>query len=155
MRASTTKVRTGTEKGNLKPQTRFWILISVLILVILAVSLSACGRQDADIQPADTQVCFPQGSDILVSNSDEIPSMRIIEIKTLVMVSKPGRGNLCGIAMAFMEQVRVQGGNAVIGFSSMVITDAMPRTVIAFYGTAVVVEPVDGQMTKELSDSQE
>ena len=81
--------------------------------------------------------------------------MRIIEIKTLVMVSKPGRGNLCGIAMAFMEQVRVQGGNAVIGFSSMVITDAMPRTVIAFYGTAVVVEPVDGQMPKELSDSQE
>ena len=137
----------------MKPQVRFWSMISVLVLVILAVALSACDRQDGEIQSAETQVCFPQGSDILVSNTDEIPSMRIIETKTLVMVSKPGRSDVCGIARSFMEQVRDQGGNAVIGFSSMVITDVTPRTVIVFYGTAVVVEPVDAQMPKEMSDS--
>ena len=59
------------------------------------------------------------------------------------MVSKSERENVCENAVAFMEQVRHHGGNAVVGFSSMAITDAVPRTVTVFYGTAVVVEPLD------------
>ena len=80
--------------------------------------------------------------------------MKIVETKTFVMVSKTGRENVCGTAIAFMEQARDQGGNAVIGFSNMVITDVVPRTVIVFYGTAVVVEPIEGQRLEELPDSQ-
>ena len=125
----------------MKPEIRFWILVSLLVLVILAVAFPSCGGQDDELQLPKAQVCFPQGNDILVSNGTEIPNKRIVETKTFVMVSKQGHLNLCEAAVAFMDQVRNQGGNAVIEFSSMVITEVHPRTVIAFHGTAVVVEP--------------
>ena len=127
----------------MQPQVRTWSLASILALLILAFVLSARCSQDKDILPVDAQICFPQRSDILVSNTDSIPNMKIVETKTFIMVSKSGRENVCENAVAFMEQVRHHGGNAVIGFSSMVITDAVPRTATVFYGTAVVVEPVD------------
>ncbi len=133
----------------MKSEIRFWILVSLLVLVILAVAFPSCGGQDDETQLPNAQVCFPHGKDIMVSNGTEIPNMRIVETKTFVMVSKTGRSNLCNAAVAFMEEVKRQGGNATIGFSSMVITDAAPRTVIAFYGTAVVVEPLDGQRPEE------
>ena len=81
----------------------------------------------------------------MVSNTDNIPNMKIVETKGFVMVSKPGRGNFCGIAVAFMEQIRHRGGNAVTGFTSMTITDATPKTVIVFYGTAVFAEVVEDE----------
>ena len=59
---------------------------------------------------------------------------------TSAAYTKQGRHNLCEAAVAFMEQVRSQGGNAVIEFSSMIITEVYPQTAIAFHGTAVVVE---------------
>ena len=133
----------------MKPQMPTLSTLVTLVLVLVAVTLTACEDQDDETQPADTKVCFPQGSDILVSSTDDIPNMRIVETKTFVMVSKPGRRNLCGIALAFMEQVRVQGGNAAIGFSSMVVTDVMPHTVVVFYGTAVVVEAHEHAKTEE------
>ena len=133
----------------MKSEIRFWILVSLLILVILAVAFPSCGEQDDELQLPNAQVCFPQGSDIMVSNGTEIPKMRIVETKTFVMVSKQGRHNLCEAAVAFMEQVRSQGGNAVIEFSSMIITEVYPHTAIAFHGTAVVVEPLDGHRTGE------
>ena len=133
----------------MNPRNRFRILTSLLVLVILAVVLTSCDSQDNDAQPAVAQICFPQGSDILVSNTNEIPNRTVSETKTFVITSKAGRSNLCEAAMAFMEQVRDRGGNAVIGFSSMTITDATPRTVLVFYGTAVVVEPIDEQLADE------
>ena len=133
----------------MKSEIRFWILVSLLVLVILAVAFPSCGGQDDEAQLPNAQVCFPHGNDILVSNGTDLPNMRIVETKTFVMVSKPGHHNVCEAAAAFMDQVRSQGGNAVIEFSSMVITEVHPRTVIAFYGTAVVVEPLDGQRTEE------
>ena len=133
----------------MNPRNRFWILTSLLVLVILAAVMTSCDRQDDNAQPAAAQICFPQGSDIQVSNTNVIPNGRIIEKKTFIMISKAGRSNLCEAAMAFMEQVRDRGGNAVIGFSSMTITDATPRTVLVFYGTAVVVEPIDEQLSDE------
>ena len=108
--------------------------------------LRPSGRQ---CSTAAAQICFPQGSDIQVSNTNVIPNGRIIEKKTFIMISKAGRSNLCEAAMAFMGQVRDRGGNAVIGFSFMTITDATPRTVLVFYGTAVVVEPIDEQLSDE------
>ena len=127
----------------MQPQVRTWSLASILALLILAFVLSARCSQDKDFLAVDAQICFPQRSDILVSNTDSIPNMKIVETKTFIMVSKSGRENVCENAVAFMEQVRHHGGNAVIGFSSMVITEAHPRTATVFYGTAVVVEPVD------------
>ena len=133
----------------MNPRNRFWILTSLLVLVILAAVMTSCDRQDDNAQPAAAQICFPQGSDIQVSNTNVIPNGRIIEKKTFIMISKAGRSNLCEAAMAFMGQVRDRGGNAVIGFSFMTITDATPRTVLVFYGTAVVVEPIDEQLSDE------
>ena len=124
------------------PQVRTWSLAAVLALLVVTVVLSASCRQDEDVQRIDTQICFPERSDILVSNSNTIPNMKIVETKTFIMVSKSGVGYSCEAAVAFMEQVRHHGGNAVIEFSSMIITPT-PLTHLVFYGTAVVVEPVD------------
>ena len=124
------------------PQVRTWSLAAVLALLVVAVVLSASCGQDEDAQRIDAQICFPERSDILVSNSDTIPNMRIVETKTFIMVSKSGVGYSCEAAVAFMDQVRHHGGNAVIKFSHMIITPT-PLTHLVFYGTAVVVEPVD------------
>ena len=133
----------------MKPEIRFWILVSLLVIIILAVSLPSCDGQDDDIEPPVAQTCFPQGSDILVSNTNEITNRKIIETKTFVMISKVGRSHFCEAAVAFLEQVRNQGGNSVIGFSSIAIADVGPRSAIVFYGTAVVVEPLDDQLSDE------
>ena len=125
------------------PRIRTLSLASILALLIVAFMLSACCSQDEDVQPVNAQICFPDRSDIPVSNSNAIPNMKIVETKTFVMVSKSGTGHTCEAAVAFMEQVRRHGGNAVIGFSSMVITGPTPLHHIVFHGTAVVVEPVD------------
>ena len=133
----------------MKPEIRFWILVSLLVLVILATTLPSCDGQDNGTQPAVAQICFPQGSDILVSNTNEIPNRKIIETKTFVMISKVGRSNLCEAAVAFLEQVRNQGGNAVIGLSFMTVPSVDPRIAVVLYGTAVVVEPLDDQLSNE------
>ena len=125
------------------PQVPVPSIMASLMCCILASALLACSPQSDDVQPVDTQVCFPQDSGIVVSNTDDIPNMKIVETKRFTMVSGRGHSNVCGIALAFMEQVRQQGGNAVIGFTSMSISDVTPLTVIAFYGTATVVEPVE------------
>ena len=44
-----------------------------------------------------------------------------------------------------MIRVRNQGGDAVIGFSSLVVSEAGPTRTVVLYGTAVVVEPIDPQ----------
>jgi hypothetical protein len=88
-------------------------------------------------------MCFPESSDILVSNSNAIPNMKIVETKTFIMVSKSGVGYSCEAAVAFMDQVRHHGGNAVIEFPPMVASGPTPLKYIVFHGTAVVVEPVD------------
>ncbi len=122
---------------------RILSLASILALIILAFVLSAsCGRS-YDIQSANARICFPEGSDILVSNSNAIPNMEIVETKPFVMVSRSGHGPVCEAAVAFIAEVNRHGGNAVIGFSSMVVTGPTPLSYIVFHGTAVVVEPVD------------
>ena len=122
---------------------RILSLSSILALIILAFVFSGSCAQDEEVQRFDARVCFPEGSDILVSTSNAIPNMTIVETKTFVMVSQGGTEHPCQAAGAFMEQVKHHGGNAVIGFSSMVITGPTPWQQVAFHGTAVVVEPVE------------
>ena len=128
---------------NVLPGVRTVSLAAILALLVLAFTFSACFSQDEDVQPVNAQICFPDRSDILVSNSNAIPNMKIVETKTFVMVWDSGLGYTCEAATAFMEQVRHHGGNAVIGFSSMAIAGSTPINHIVFHGTAVVVEPVD------------
>ena len=125
------------------PQVRTWSLAAVLALLVVAVVLSASCGQDEDAQRIDAQICFPERSDILVSNSDTIPNMKIVETKSFIMVSKRGLEPACEAAVAFMDQVRHHGGNAVIEFSPMVASGPTPLKYIVFHGTAVVVQPVD------------
>ena len=69
--------------------------------------------------------------------------MKIVETKSFIMVSKRGLEPACEAAVAFMDQVRHHGGNAVIEFSPMVASGPTPLKYIVFHGTAVVVQPVD------------
>ena len=125
------------------PDIRILSLASILGLIILAFVLATSCAQGEEVQRFDAQICFPERSDILVSTSNVIPNMTIVETKTFVMVSQGGNDQPCQSAVAFMEEVKHHGGNAVIGFSSMVITGPDPRQQVAFHGTAVVVEPVE------------
>ena len=127
----------------MRSDIRILSLASILALVVLAFVLSASCNQSDDIQSTNAQICFPEGSDVLVSNSNTIPNMEIVETKHFVMVSQSGLGPVCEAAVAFIEEVNRHGGNAVVGFSSMVVTGPTPLSYIVFHGTAVVVEPVD------------
>ena len=74
----------------MQSQVRTWSLASILALLILAFVLSACFSQDEDIQPVNAQICFPQRSDILVSNTDSIPNMKIVETSTQSSLERQG-----------------------------------------------------------------
>ena len=129
------------------PQFRTLSLISILTLLILAIALPASCGHDTDQSRFNPQICFPESTDVLVSNTNQIPNMKIVETKTFVMVARPGHDYVCATAITFMEQVRHHGGNAVIGFSTMIASDVHPQTRVVFYGTAVVVEPAVDQIT--------
>lgn len=116
-----------------------------LSFLILTAFLSACSNAPENTQTFGASSCFPQGTDILVSSTNDIPNTRIVEAKTLVMVSKSGTPSPCGVMIPFLDEVRNQGGNAVIGFSSLVVPSVGPSRSIVFYGTAVVVEPIAPQ----------
>ena len=133
----------GNDELSALPRIRTLSLASILVLLVLAFALSTCRSPAVEPLPVKAQMCFPESSDILVSNSNAIPNTKIVETKTFIMVSKRGRWPTCEAAVAFMEQVRRHGANAVIGFSSMVITGPTPISSVVFHGTAVVVEPVD------------
>ena len=117
-------------------------LVITLSLLILAAAWLACARTTDDMPPAKLLSCFAKGTDILVSNGNDIPTMQIATTKTFVMVSNRGIENPCEIAIGFMEGVKKQGGNAVIGFSFSTLSSVGGRVhSIVIYGTAVVVEP--------------
>ena len=114
----------------------------ITLLLILAAAWSACARPTDDLPPAEVLSCFAKGTDILVSNCNEIPTMQIAETKAFVMVSNQGLENPCQVATAFVEEVKKQGGNAVIGFSFSTLSSVAGQVhSIIIYGTAVVVEP--------------
>ena len=71
--------------------------------------------------------------------------MWIVEAKTFVMVSKSSTSRPCEVMTPFLEEVRNQGGNAVIDFSSLVVPGPGRSPTIVLYGTAVVVEPIASQ----------
>ena len=117
-------------------------LVVILSLLRLAAAWSACARTTEDMPPAELRSCFAKGTDILVFNGNDIPAMQIATTKTFVMVSNRGIENPCEVAIAFMEEVKKQGGNAVIGFSFSTLSSVGGRVhSIVIYGTAVVVEP--------------
>ena len=120
-------------------------LIVTLSILVLTAFLSACGNSPENTQTSGASSCFPQGTDILVSSTNDIPNMRLVEAKTFVMVSKSVTPRPCGVMIPFLEEVRNQGGNAVTGFSSLVVPGAGPSRTIVLYGTAVVVEPISSQ----------
>ena len=129
-------------RGSMKCRVKRRRLVVALSLLILTAAWSACARTTDYMPPAELLSCFAKGTDILVSNGNDIPTMQIVTTKTFVMVSNRGLESPCEVAIAFMEEVKKQGGNAVIGFSFSTLSSVAGRVhSIVIYGTAVVVEP--------------
>ena len=83
-------------------------LIVTLSILVLTAFLSACGNSPENTQTSGASSCFPQGTYILVSSTNDIPNMWVVEAKTFVMVSKSSTSRPCEVMTPFLEEVRNQ-----------------------------------------------
>ena len=117
------------------------VFLVLALVVIVALLVSARAGSEGHKPAPGAARCIPEVTDIAVSTGNSIPGRDIVEVRGFLMVSKEGARPLtCDAVRTFLNEVRVQGGNAVIEFRISYEPSSSPWHLTAVYGTAVVAE---------------
>ena len=129
---------------NMSRLRTLWLVLVAVFLTLALVALLVFARAEPEGHKPTTGAakCIRAVTDIAVSTGSSIPSRDIVEVRGFLMVSKRSTNGTCDTVRAFLDEVRAQGGNAVIEFRISYEPSGTPnpyRTTVV-HGTAVVAD---------------
>ena len=118
------------------------VFLTLALVAIVALLVFARAEPEGHKPTTGAAKCIRAVTDIAVSTGSSIPSRDIVEVRGFLMVSKRSTSTTgtCDTVRAFLDEVRAQGGNAVIEFRISYEPSGTPnpyRTTVV-HGTAVV-----------------
>ena len=116
------------------------VVAIVAIVAIVALLVFARAEPEGHKPTTGAAKCIGEGTDIAVSTGSSIPSRDIVEVRGFLMVSKASTTVTCNTVRAFLDEVRAQGGNAVIEFRISHEPSVTPYHTTIVHGTAVVAD---------------
>ena len=132
------------ETNTNRPNTLWLVLGAVFptlaLGAVVALLAFACSGPEGPRPTAGAGRCVLAATDIAVATGSSIPNRDIVEVRGFLMVSKESTSGTCGTVREFLDQVRAQGGNAVVDFRISYEPSVTPYHTTIVHGTAVVAE---------------
>ena len=117
------------------------VFLTLALVAIVALLVFARAEPEGHKPTTGAAKCIRAVTDIAVSTGSSIPSRDIVEVRGFLMVSKGGSTTVtCDTVRAFLDEVRAQGGNAVIEFRISYEPSVTPYHTTVVHGTAVVAD---------------
>ena len=116
------------------------VFLTLALVAVVALLVFARAEPEGHKPTTGAAKCIRAVTDIAVSTGSSIPSRDILEVRGFLMVSKGSTTGTCDTVRAFLDEVRAQGGNAVIEFRIFYEPSVTPYHTTVVHGTAVVAE---------------
>ena len=116
------------------------VFLTLALVAIVALLVFVRAEPEGHKPTTGAAKCIRAVTDIAVSTGSSIPSRDILEVRGFLMVSKGSTTGTCDTVGAFLDEVRAQGGNAVIEFRISYEPSVTPYHTTVVHGTAVVAE---------------
>ena len=116
------------------------VFLTLALVAIVALLVFARAEPEGHKPTTGAAKCIRAVTDIAVSTGSSIPSRDIVEVRGFLMVSKSNTTGTCDTVRAFLDEVRAQGGNAVIEFRISYEPAVTPSHTTVVHGTAVVAD---------------